>query len=259
MGRSHLAACAVGLLSPGRVSETCLRCGPASSASFFGVPLLVHAEHALGDEKAAEDVDRRHCRRQEAKDLGEPAAFGGEGYAHGEQGSDNDHGGNGVGDGHKWSVQGRRHAPYHVIANEDRDHEYREAIDEGVDIASPAGESDVGAGQCGKRGHQYGAQSWRKGAAAPLSSLPGRGAEASLGARGGKRGGPVAPPRHPHHLVLPEVVGWEFAGPAWRLGWTILPSRATNVPLMSSSSQFTFKTFSCLSIMVSRKARRFLA
>src|SRR5215510_11092043 len=47
--------------------------------------------------------------------------------------------------------------------------------------------------------------------------------------------------------------------PCCRLGWTILPSLATSVPLTISSSQLTFKAFSFLSIKVSRKAKRFLA
>ena len=45
----------------------------------------------------------------------------------GEQSADHDHRGNGVGHRHQRRMQRRRHAPHHVIADEDRQHEDREA------------------------------------------------------------------------------------------------------------------------------------
>src|SRR5258708_5678371 len=44
-----------------------------------------------------------------------------------------DHRGNGVGPRHERCGQGRRHAPDHVVADEDRQHEDRQAEDGGID------------------------------------------------------------------------------------------------------------------------------
>ena len=38
--------------------------------------LLIHAEHALGDEEAAEDIDARHDNRGEAQQLRNPTVGG---------------------------------------------------------------------------------------------------------------------------------------------------------------------------------------
>ena len=56
--------------------------------------------------------------------------------ADGEQRADDDHRGDGVGHRHQRRVQRRRHAPDHVIADEDRQHEDRQAEDERVDDAA---------------------------------------------------------------------------------------------------------------------------
>ena len=51
----------------------------------------------------------------------------------GQQGADDDHRGDGVGHRHQRRVQRRRHAPDHVVADEDRQHEDRQAEDGGID------------------------------------------------------------------------------------------------------------------------------
>ena len=51
----------------------------------------------------------------------------------GEDGADDDHRADGVGDAHQRRVQRRRHVPDHVIADEDGQHEHRQVGDDGVD------------------------------------------------------------------------------------------------------------------------------
>ena len=68
--------------------------------------------------------------------------------ADGQQRADDDHRGDGVGHRHQRRVQRRRHAPDHVVADEDRQHEDRQAKDERID--RPAGDGvHAGGGHVG--------------------------------------------------------------------------------------------------------------
>ncbi len=50
--------------------------------------------------------------------------------------ANDDHRGDGVGDGHQRRMQRRRHRPHHIVADEDRQHEDTEAEDQWVDRVS---------------------------------------------------------------------------------------------------------------------------
>src|SRR5208282_3653928 len=106
-----------------------------SNATRFGLIrrsflfLLIHRQHALGDQEAAEDIDRREAERNEAERARpeRTAVVANERDTDREQGADDDHRGDGVGHRHQWRVQRRRHRPHHVVADEHRQHENRKA------------------------------------------------------------------------------------------------------------------------------------
>src|SRR5664279_4667265 len=112
-----------------------------SSAAMFAFMLLsllfllVHCQHALGDQEAAENIDRGEYQRDEAERARpqRAAIVGGERYADRQQGADHDHRGDGVGHRHQWRVQRRCHRPDDVVADEHRQHEDREPEYEGID------------------------------------------------------------------------------------------------------------------------------
>ena len=97
--------------------------------------LLVHRQHALGDQEAAEDVHRGEDQRDEAERARPERAIviGDQRDADREQRADHDHRGDRVGHRHQRRVQRRRHRPDHVVADEDRQHEDREPEHEGID------------------------------------------------------------------------------------------------------------------------------
>src|ERR1700757_5255261 len=95
--------------------------------------LLVHPEHALGDQEAAEDVHAGKDQRDEAETAGPAAAAGDQPHADREQRADHDHRGNRVGDGHQRRVQRRGHRPHHEVTDEHGEHENRQPEYEGID------------------------------------------------------------------------------------------------------------------------------
>ena len=95
--------------------------------------LLVHRQHALGDEEAAEDIHRGEDQSEEAEDHGERRARRDGAGPDRQQRADHDHRGDRIGDRHQRRVQRRRHVPHDVIADEHRQHEDREKRDEGID------------------------------------------------------------------------------------------------------------------------------
>ena len=153
-----------------------------------------------------------------------------------EQRADDDHGGDGVGHRHQRRVQRRRHRPDHVVADEDRQHEDREAEDEGVD--RPAGRRrDAVAG-----------------ASAAWSAKPSAATAASC-AGWRPRPWPCRPRRAPPRPACSGViVAITILPSAAKAGWTTAPSRVRLVALTSSSSQLTASVFFALSIIVSTKA-----
>jgi len=109
--------------------------------------LLEHLEHAVGHHKAAEDVDRGQCHRQEAHDGGEAEGR----RAGGDDRADHDDAGNRVGHRHQRGVQRRRHLPDHVIADEDRQHEHGQAQHQRIDATMGGGTVNGEAGDFGLR------------------------------------------------------------------------------------------------------------
>src|SRR4029077_7308692 len=88
--------------------------------------LLVHPEHALGDQEAAEDVHAGKDQRDEAETAGPAAAAGDQPHGDREQGADHDHRGDRVGDRHQRRVQRRGHRPHHEVTDEHGEHENRQ-------------------------------------------------------------------------------------------------------------------------------------
>ena len=101
--------------------------------------LLVHRQHALGDQKAAENVDRGEDERNEADEAGKSRSAIDRGDSNRQQGADDDDRRNGVGLGHQRRVQRRRHRPHHVVADEDRERENREPEHERIDRSARSG------------------------------------------------------------------------------------------------------------------------
>ena len=199
------------------------------------------------------------------KTLASALPVGDQRHADRQQRAHHDHRRDGVGDRHQRRVQRRRHAPHHVVADEDRDHEHHELVDERAHVAAAGGEGWEWAEARAQR-RRSAIAAPRRAARTPLP-LVGRG----LGVGGQLRASPLRLPPTPNPSPqgggepsarargVVRSVASSHAPFGCRLGWTILPSLATSVPLTISSSQLTFKTFSFLSIMVSRKASRFLA
>src|SRR5262249_21328880 len=109
---------------------------PAASPSLL---LLVHGQHALRDQKAAEDVHRGECERDEAEPARPQRAVvtGHELDANGEQRADHDDRRDRVGHRHQRRVQRRRDRPHHVVTDEYGEHENREAEHERIDGLYP--------------------------------------------------------------------------------------------------------------------------
>src|SRR6201747_1280924 len=95
--------------------------------------LLVHREHALGDQEASEDVHGGKDQREkpEAPPPGPAAADHRD--ADREQRADHDHRRDRVGHRHQRRMQRRRHRPHHEIADEYGKHENRQPEHEGID------------------------------------------------------------------------------------------------------------------------------
>src|SRR3954449_10412822 len=105
---------------------------------------LVHREHALGDQEAAEDIDAGEYQRDEAETARPAGPAAGQRHADREQRADHDHRRDRVGHRHERRMQGRRDRPDHVIADEDRKHEDREAEHRRIDRAMGRGGDDRG-------------------------------------------------------------------------------------------------------------------
>src|SRR6201994_2754303 len=93
--------------------------------------LLVHRQHALGDQEAAEDVHAGKDQRDKAEAAGPGAARGNHADADGEQRTDHDHRGDRVGHRHQRRVQRRGYRPHHEIADEHRQHEKQKPENKG--------------------------------------------------------------------------------------------------------------------------------
>src|SRR5215831_6766729 len=212
--------------------------------------LLIHAEHALRDEEAAKDVNARHDQRDEAEQLGNPAA-GRDAVRldrDGEQRADHDHRRDGIGDRHQRCMQGGRDAPYDVVTDEDREHEDREAhyevvtlrawrrLCEGITADQASGQQR----QCENRNC-----SERR---STFHALPPFGA------------GRFAAPFFFAAASVP-FPAFAFGEPARSaiIVLTMMPSRPISVPLTSSSSQLTASAPVFLSIIGSMKASRLRA
>ena len=162
-----------------------------------------------------------------------------------EQRADHDHRGDRVGDRHQRRVQRRRHRPDHVVADEDGQHEDGEAEHEGVDRAAGRRRAPP---RPRRVGELVGIALRRIGGILARSLCGGLGLVKEL----------VAGVSIRHGVVLPvSAAGSAIFG--WKFGCTTAPSRVRFVALTSSSSHFTASAFAALSIMVSRKAKRFLA
>src|ERR1700730_7465202 len=95
--------------------------------------LLVHREHALGDQEAAKDVHAGEYQRDEAEAARPAAAARNHADADREQRADHDHRGDRVRHRHQRRVQRRRHRPHHEVADEHGQDENRQPEDEGID------------------------------------------------------------------------------------------------------------------------------
>src|ERR1041385_3688711 len=95
--------------------------------------LLVHCEHALGDQEAAENVDAGKHQRDKAETARPAGASADECHTDREQCADHDHRGDRVGHRHQRRMQRRRHRPHHEVTDEHRQHENRETEHEGID------------------------------------------------------------------------------------------------------------------------------
>src|ERR1700738_4032170 len=95
--------------------------------------LLVHREHALGDQEAAEDIHAGKYQRDEAETARPGPAAADHRDADREQRADHDHRGNRIRHRHQRRVQRRGHRPHHEIADEHGEHENRQPEHEGID------------------------------------------------------------------------------------------------------------------------------
>src|SRR6202166_2144075 len=95
--------------------------------------LLVHPQHALGDQEAAEDIHAGKDQRDEAEAARPGPAAADHGDADREQRADHDHRGDRIGHRHQRCMQRRRHRPHHEIADEHGKHENRQPEHEGID------------------------------------------------------------------------------------------------------------------------------
>src|SRR4051812_16299092 len=95
--------------------------------------LLVHREHALGDQEAAENIDAGKYQRDKPETARPAGAAASKRHANREQRADHDHRRDRVGHRHQRRVQRGRHRPHHEIADEHREHENRQPEHEGID------------------------------------------------------------------------------------------------------------------------------
>src|ERR1700730_5881776 len=116
---------------------------PARSALILACPssllfLLIHPQHTLGDQKTAEYVHRSEHHGHKAKSArNNRAAFmADQRNPDGQKRADHDHRGNSISHRHQRGMQRRRHRPHHEVADENREHEDREAEYEGIDGAA---------------------------------------------------------------------------------------------------------------------------
>src|ERR1700730_3323718 len=112
--------------------------GPPLSSSPRGARrslgfLLVHREHALGDQEAAKDVHAGKHQRDEAEPARPAAAARDHADADREQRADHDHRGDRVRHRQQARMQRRRHRPHQEVADEYGQDENRQPEDEGID------------------------------------------------------------------------------------------------------------------------------
>src|ERR1700712_3069703 len=114
---------------------------PAMTTAFFEEEswpssllfLLVHRQHALRHQKAAENIYRRKDQRDKTKTARPGTAAADQRNADRQQRADHDHRRDRVGHRHQRRMQRRRHRPHYEIADEHREHENRQPEYEGVD------------------------------------------------------------------------------------------------------------------------------
>src|SRR6202521_4018314 len=95
--------------------------------------LLVHREHALGDQEAAEDIHAGKDQRDETEAARPGPAAADHGDADREQRADHDHRGDRIGHGHQRCMQRRGHRPHHEIADKHGQHKNRKPEHKGID------------------------------------------------------------------------------------------------------------------------------
>src|SRR3984957_18605909 len=114
------------------ISRPPLSSSPRGARRSLGF-LLVHRQHPLGDQEAAEDIHAGKNQRDEAEAARPGPAAADHGDADREQRADHDHRGDRVGHRHQRRVQRGRHRPHHEIADEYGKHENRQPEYEGID------------------------------------------------------------------------------------------------------------------------------
>src|ERR1700675_4951419 len=114
------------------ISRPPLSSSPRGARRSLGF-LLVHPEHALGDQEAAEDIHAGEGQRDKAETPRPAAATGDHADADREQRADHDHRGDRIGHRHQRRMQRWRHRPHHEIADEHGQHENRQPEHEGID------------------------------------------------------------------------------------------------------------------------------
>src|ERR1019366_486605 len=109
----------------------------AARLAFIGLPLLlfllVHRQHALRHQKAAENIHGCENQRDEAEAARPDSTAADHCDADREQRADHDHRGDRVGHRHQRRMQCRGHRPHHEIADEHGEHENRQPEHEGID------------------------------------------------------------------------------------------------------------------------------
>src|SRR5215210_3551628 len=115
---------------PSGCTTTSYCCGSSRRSSSS---LLVHAQHALGDEEAAKDIHRGKDQRHEPETARPYPAAADHCDPDREQRADHNHRGDRVGHRHQRRMQGRRHRPHNEVADEHGEHENREPEHEGID------------------------------------------------------------------------------------------------------------------------------
>src|ERR1700693_845259 len=112
--------------------------GPPLSSSPRGARrslgfLLVHREHALGDQEAAKDIHAGKYQRDEAETARPAAAARNHADADRKQGADHDHRGDRIRHRHQRRMQRRGHRPHHEVADEHGEDENRQPDYKGID------------------------------------------------------------------------------------------------------------------------------